>query len=129
LNFSPIAVADGLPLKVMSYNVWLGNKNLAAAAKLIGEERPDILLLQELGPNNFQNFVDNLKSLYPDKRLQFDYVPEMDQAIISRYPIKPLGADKKKAEPKRCVLKPLLANLQCLTYTHIIPGGDVVIST
>lgn len=105
LNCSPIAVADGLPLKVMSYNVWLGNRNLAAAAKLIGKEQPDILLLQELGPNNVQNFVDNLKGLYPDKRLQFDYVPEMNQAIISRYPIKPLGADKKKGRAQKVRLE------------------------
>ena len=85
----------------MSYNVWLKNRNLAAAAKLIGEEQPDILLLQELGPNNVQNFVDNLKSLYPDKRLHFDYVPEMNLAIISRYPIKPLGANKEKGRAQK----------------------------
>ena len=78
---------------------------MAAAIKLIREERPDILLLQELGPNNVQSFVDNLKGLYPDQRLQFDYVPEMNQAIISRYPIKTLGTDKKKGRAQKVRLE------------------------
>ena len=105
LNRSPITVADGLPIKVMSYNIWLGNKNLAAASKLIEAEKPDILLLQELGPSVAQNFVDNLKGLYPDKRLQVDYVPDMNQAIISRYPIKPLGADERKGRAQKVRLE------------------------
>ena len=105
LNCSKTAVADGFPIKVMSYNIWLKNRNMAAAAKLIREEQPDILLLQELGPDNFQDFVDKLNGLYPDKRLQVDYVPDMNQAIISRYPIESLDADKKKGRAQKVRLE------------------------
>lgn len=101
LNCSKNAVAHGLPLKVMSYNVYSENRNLADAAKLIREEQPDILLLQELRPDRIQEFVDNLNGLYPDKRMLFDYVPEMEQAIISRYPIERLGVDNRKGRVQK----------------------------
>jgi endonuclease/exonuclease/phosphatase family metal-dependent hydrolase len=105
LNCSKDAVADGQPLKIMSYNVCSNNRNLVEAAKLIRKEQPDILLLQELRQKRFQKFIDNLKGLYPDKRMQFDYIPEMEQVVISHYPIERLGVDKKKGRAQEVRLE------------------------
>jgi endonuclease/exonuclease/phosphatase (EEP) superfamily protein YafD len=105
LNCTQSAVADGLSLKVMSYNVCSKNRNLTEAAKLIMEEQPDILLLQEIGTDGFQGFLDNLHGLYGDKQMLFDYVPEMEQAVISPYPIKRLEVDWKKGRAQKVRLE------------------------
>ena len=101
LNCSQISAVYGPSLKVMSYNVWGHNRNLAASAHLVKTEQPDILLLQELNPDHLPVFIDHLDGLYPDKPMQFDYVSEMNQGIISRFPIAPLSADEEKGRAQK----------------------------
>lgn len=94
------ARADGASFKVMSYNVLRDNKNMKAVARVIRQEQPDILLLQELRSEQVQALTDRLASLYPEAKLHIAYEPEILQAVISRYPLTPMGAipDKGRAQ-------------------------------
>jgi vancomycin resistance protein VanJ len=98
LNVAPLflpspglALASRTPFKVMSYNIWGHNHDGAAIAKVIRQEQPDILLLQELGSASGQTLKAELTDLYPDSDLYFAYEPAMRQAIVSRYPLKPMA--------------------------------------
>ncbi|MFC1505050.1 endonuclease/exonuclease/phosphatase family protein [Thermodesulfobacteriota bacterium] len=93
---SPVIDVNELFIKVMSYNIWSKNKNLNAATKLIKSVQPDILLLQEIGPKYFEEVRESLEDLYTDCTLYFDYAPQINQAIISRFPIEPLGMYRNK---------------------------------
>jgi vancomycin resistance protein VanJ len=105
LNCSPAAVADGVPLKVMSYNVWRNNPDMAAVAGVIRSEKPDILLLQEIKPGSFQELASRLTDLYPEDRLQLAYAPHILQAVVSRYPLTPLEASPQKDRAQKVQLQ------------------------
>ena len=107
LTFAPLflprpesVLAASVPLKVMSYNVWYHNENVADATRLIRQEQPDILLLQELTPVMARALTDELVDLYAESQLHFAYEPEVYQGIISRYPLTPvdLAYDKGRAQ-------------------------------
>ena len=100
-NCSKVVNAEGPYIKVMSYNIWDQNRTFDAAIELIRREKPDILLLQEIRPDHFQYVVDNLNSLYTDAPLSFEYVPEINLAVISRYPMFPIGADIDKGRAQK----------------------------
>jgi endonuclease/exonuclease/phosphatase (EEP) superfamily protein YafD len=95
--------SDQPSMKVMSYNVWAENKNIAQSVQLILQQRPDILFVQELIPEKFDRFIDGLKDLYLEKALNVHYIAQMNQAIVSRYRIFPLEAadDKGRAQVAR----------------------------
>jgi endonuclease/exonuclease/phosphatase (EEP) superfamily protein YafD len=80
----------------MSYNIWNKNRNPAAAIELIRREKPDILLLQEVNTDHFQYLITHLNSLYGNTPLSSEYIPEMKQAVLSHYPMLPIGADIDK---------------------------------
>jgi endonuclease/exonuclease/phosphatase (EEP) superfamily protein YafD len=108
LTFAPLflprlesALAASLPLKVMSYNVWYHNKNVASVAGLIRREQPDILLLQEITPAMARRLKDELVDLYPEGQLYLAYEPEVYQGIISRYPLTPLDLAYDKGRTQR----------------------------
>lgn len=105
LKCSQTNVTHGFTLKVMSYNVWSKNSNMSAAVKLIREEIPDILLLQELGYDSMQFLLNDLNDLYPEKRLHFDYIPKMNQAIISKFPIEPIGSEREKGRAQMVLVE------------------------
>lgn len=81
------ALAVQQPIKIMSYNVWRKNKNMSAVAKIIRQEKPDILLVQELGLNQIPTFIEALNGLYPDAEFHLAYERRLLQAVVSRYPI------------------------------------------
>ena len=101
LNCSKVANAEGPYIKVMSYNIWNQNRTPAAAIELIRREKPDILLLQEVNSDHFQYLITHLNSLYGDTPLSSEYVPEMKQAVLSRYPMFPIGADIEKGRAQK----------------------------
>ena len=74
-------------IKIMSYNIWVENKNMIAVAEVIGRVKPDILLLQELRQYHYDSLIRELKKIYHDNEIQFAYAPRLKQAIISCYPI------------------------------------------
>lgn len=85
-----IASAGNTPLKVMSYNVLVINRNVPAMADVIRQQQPDILLLQELTPRVARELQPYLAALYPDQNFYFAHDFDTYQAILSRYPLSPV---------------------------------------
>ncbi|MBN1219342.1 MAG: endonuclease/exonuclease/phosphatase family protein [Anaerolineae bacterium] len=102
---SPVALADNMPLTVMSYNVWGRNQNIASAIDVIREEQPDILLLQEVTWRTASALMAGLTYLYPDGELHTAFDPSTGQAIISRYPLTPLGPSFKKERTQKVLIE------------------------
>jgi vancomycin resistance protein VanJ len=107
LTFAPLflpatsgVLAANTSLKVMSYNVWYRNRNVAEVARLIRQEQPDIVLLQELSPKMAQALKEQLVDLYGSDPLYLAYEAEVYQGIISRYPLMPveLAEDRGRAQ-------------------------------
>jgi vancomycin resistance protein VanJ len=107
LTFAPLflprpgdVLAAGESFKVMSYNVYYRNKDTTKMADLIREEKPDILLLQELSPGRARKLQAALADLYPDGQLYLAYEEEVSQGIISRFPLTPveLAYDKGRTQ-------------------------------
>ena len=96
LNCLQAADSNRAFIKVMSHNIWKNNHNPKAAIELIRREQPDILLLQEIYIDVFQKFLKDLNHLYTDKPLQYEYIPEIKQAVISRFPIIPVSTNIEK---------------------------------
>jgi endonuclease/exonuclease/phosphatase (EEP) superfamily protein YafD len=86
-----LAAGSSSSLKVMSYNIWGRNQAYEAIAERIRVEQPDVVLLQEVGPTAAHRLTYELADLYEGGRLNFDYQRSVGQAIISRYPLTPLG--------------------------------------
>jgi vancomycin resistance protein VanJ len=85
-----IVAASNTPLKVMSYNVLVINRNIPAMAAVIRQQQPDILLLQELSPHMGRALQDSLADLYPGQGFYFAQDFDTSQAILSRYPLSPV---------------------------------------
>jgi vancomycin resistance protein VanJ len=83
-NCKPTANAGGQKIKVMSYNIWSNNSSMKACAAVILKESPDILLLQEIRPDQMSALEVELRP----EGLNMAFDPGTEQAIISRYPIK-----------------------------------------
>lgn len=79
--------ADGhLPLKVMSFNIWLENWDRPGTARSILRHDPDIVLLQEYAPNRYKR-QKALKKRYP-YQARCGYWRNCTLAILSKYPLK-----------------------------------------
>ncbi len=94
LTFAPLflprpqgVLAASTSFKVMSYNVWYHNEQPADVARLIRQEQPDILLMQELTPEMARILTRELADLYPDGQLYLTYEPKVLQGIFSRFPL------------------------------------------
>ena len=89
---------SGHPLKVMSYNIHQLNREISKAAALIAEEKPDILLIQEIESHNFSGLIRVSANLWADESLHYEYESIIQQAVVSRYPLRRIGfsADKNR---------------------------------
>jgi vancomycin resistance protein VanJ len=96
---APLA-SHGVPLKVMSYNVWSENPSLLPAAKLIREQDPDILLVQEISREQLRELTLSLEKPAGAASQEWNvaYAPRAMQAVVSRYPLTPLMSDRKLAK-------------------------------
>lgn len=97
------APADGIPLRVMTYNIRSGNGNLAGTAAAIRAERPDVIALQEVDVHwaARSDFADEATELGRRLDMQVRFAPiyvisdsdttkrrrEFGVALLSRYPI------------------------------------------
>ena len=79
--------ADGRPLRVMTANLLISSNNLRPVRALIGVEQPDIVALQELGPEMAKQLAQALRSRYPYQILVPSEAPD-GLGILSRYPIR-----------------------------------------
>jgi endonuclease/exonuclease/phosphatase family metal-dependent hydrolase len=84
--------------------VWEYNKNLSAVAKVIKQEKPDILLLQEIRSNGIQTIKNSLGKLYSNGILHIAYGPKIMQAVISRYALKEIEASPEKARAQKVII-------------------------
>lgn len=100
VSFAPLflppattVLAGGISFKVMSYNLLYVNRDVAAISRLIRQEQPDILLMQEVTPFHARHLPAALADLYPGQSLHVAYASDIGQAIISRYPITSEGTN------------------------------------
>jgi endonuclease/exonuclease/phosphatase (EEP) superfamily protein YafD len=91
------------PLKVLSYNTWSRNHDVDRIASVIGEQRPDIVLLQEIQPKVFEGVELALRRAVPG--LHSVYQPRLEQGILSRYPVKSSVAMEAKGQALKVVLQ------------------------
>ena len=110
LTFAPLflprpstALAGKESFKVMSYNIWGWNQNPEAMIKLIHQQQPDILVLQEVTPRLAYLLQTELVDLYPDASLHLAYESKIGQAIVSRYPLTPVEATYKKGRTQKVI--------------------------
>lgn len=87
LFWSRATAADNVTnaFKVVSYNAWSKNYAIDSIARVIKEQKPDILLLQEITPKNFEGLAKRLQDLYSGEKVHFSYEPGMLLAVVSRY--------------------------------------------
>jgi endonuclease/exonuclease/phosphatase family metal-dependent hydrolase len=111
------------PVKVVSLNMQHGLGGLGAVAKYLGDEAPEVILLQEAGP--VQNYPDP-KTTHPDfLRLfkNFFVVTDgQDLLIASKYPFRNHRVDDLP-EPRG------KADKRILVAEIIHPSGDICAAT
>ncbi len=102
---SSLALAGSQSFKVMSYNIWWHNPYNGEATALIKKVEPDILLLQEITPTAFYELRNELIDLYPEDELHTAYGPGIGQAIISRFPLRPIEAGSFKDRTQKVIIE------------------------
>jgi endonuclease/exonuclease/phosphatase (EEP) superfamily protein YafD len=81
-------------LKIVSLNLWDGNRDVEAAARFLEDERADVVVLQE-AHRLYAALIERLKGTYPHA-----YCPHRDcsQALLTRAP--PLEVGKEDVPPR-----------------------------
>lgn len=73
------------PLRVMSWNVWIGNQSHSEVLRAIRERDPDVLVLIEVGPWHRESLGELLQVEYPQSK----WIPQSNArgiAMLSRIP-------------------------------------------
>lgn len=94
---------DGIPLKVMSYNVWWKNSNVAGMAEVIRTQKPDLLLLQEIDRDRLNLLVKDLDGLYSQKPYVVFEEHEF-QAMISHFPLAQVAEERGTGRTQKVVV-------------------------
>lgn len=85
-----VGAAEGIPLRVMTINLTVENRDVAAFAAVVGSEAPDVVAVQELGIEMARSAGPMLWERYPYQALH----PRRSDAgmgVLSRYPLRELG--------------------------------------
>lgn len=113
LTHIPLFINSPLPnqsdlagLKVMSYNVWTHNRDLAATVRVIEKTKPDILLLQEVPRQGAEQLQEQLSHLFPGEQGDFVYDSRTSLATFSRYPLTSQAVKVKGSLQKTLVQTP-----------------------
>ena len=107
-----VLAAEAAPLKVMTYNVWLGfnkKKNLAAGTEWIKSQNTDVLALQELKGFGQERLEEAAKAWGHDHALIFDRKGGFPQGLTSKTPIEKIEQIQPENNPK------LRGTLHCKT--------------
>lgn len=84
-------------LRVLNWNVWLNSifppsgPRRDSFERILRAVRPDLLCLQEIGPDRageLAGILDLLLPLEHDRRWQVHFAPNGDNAVVSRYPLR-----------------------------------------
>lgn len=115
--------ADAPALKVMTFNVWSENRQVEAMARIIRQERPDILLLQEIRSRRFDELHRALAGLHEEGSLFFAYDPELLQAVVSRYPVVPLESLRHRGQAQKVAVQLPSATVTVINVHPLRNGG------
>lgn len=97
------ALAENQKIRVMSFNVWAGNRDIAAIDNLLRQVQPDVLLLQEVTYGMAINLQRIAPGLY-DGQYYWAYEPDIGQAILSRYPLTPTAHSFEQGRVQKAVI-------------------------
>jgi vancomycin resistance protein VanJ len=123
LHNPSVSSADSEPIKIMSYNVWRDNNDMKGVAKVILEEQPDILFLQELKINHARELIKALVNLYPESQPNIAFEPNLLQAVISRYPIISTQALPKRGKAQKVMLRLLKGQITLFNVHPVRQSG------
>jgi len=113
----------GDALKVLSYNTWSKNHEIDRIARVIKNQKPDILLLQELNYTVFEKLMGCLEDLYSGQEVHFTYVPRMLLAVVSRYPVETASGLEEKGRVQRVVLRSPVGPIAVFNVHMLRRGG------
>lgn len=88
----PPTQADMRPLRLMTFNMWEGNRRLTDTVKVIWDnDLPDIVALQEVSYSMQRALVKTLGAHYPQR--DFGHSGRGGLGVLSRYPLKRVSSD------------------------------------
>jgi vancomycin resistance protein VanJ len=120
---APAAAASGPTLSVMSFNTWSRNRDAPGIARVVLEAGPDLLLLQEIPPDVFRRVLPLLRELYGGGAVHAAYEPEIQQAVVSRYPLGPSIAMRDKGQAQKVTLHLPAGAITVLNVHPLRAGG------
>jgi len=85
LTVAPASAAGRETIKLVTFNVWIHNRNSAALERFLRAELADIVILQELHPDVAGPLTHALRDLYPST-VHCTGQKSCDGAILSRRP-------------------------------------------
>ena len=103
----PPAPPAAFKLKVMSFNVWSRNSDILEVVRVIKQENPDLLLLQELPAKDVKQIATQLAGVFPGPQNNFLYDPKKLLATFSRYPLTLRNSETKSSVQKVLVQTPV----------------------
>lgn len=136
----PIAVAAGISLpyliprppdlsparlRVMNFNILFSNPDMGTVAALVRREQPDLVMLQEVQPEQFLALQDTLSGAYPYARAAPRH-PYGTTAIFSRHPVEEWRV-VETGEDRRALLARVRIDGQMVTAisAHLLSYGLV----
>ena len=129
-------VTSATPLRVMSFNVWLSTAgtNLDDIARVIHEENPDIVALQEMEADAaapLQAKINALQANTDPGRAPYAYAVTdrwTEQAILSRFPIRRLGVEREQSRVLKTQVEMPSVSVQVWSIhafrTNVLPGRN-----
>jgi endonuclease/exonuclease/phosphatase (EEP) superfamily protein YafD len=112
-------------LKVMSINLWSENNDLVAIERLIADERPDVLLLQEAYGAKFDELLERLDDTFPTNVSRYQHCSARVLSILPLIEIveqRLAGADCATAAV-RLALPERLGGGELLVASVHLPGA------
>ncbi len=111
----------GFQLKVMSYNVWRENLNIPGIAEVIRNQKPDLILLQEIHIDKLRTLITELDDLYPNETY-VTFEERKLQAMISLFPLKRVDAGHEKGRAQKAIVSTPNGPITVLNV-HAYRGG------
>lgn len=110
-------------LKVISYNTWSKNLDTERIARVVKEQKPDVLLLQEVKPAVFESLIKHFHDLYTDHEMYFSYEPQLLLAVVSRYPMENSAGITGKGRVQRVFLHSPVGRISVFNVHMLRRGG------
>jgi endonuclease/exonuclease/phosphatase (EEP) superfamily protein YafD len=117
------APPSAMTLEVMSYNTWSRNHDARRIAHVIRTQAPDLLLLQEILPEVFDDVMDLLPDLYGGSPVHCAYDPTIRQAVVSRHPVEPRASMPEKGQAQEVVVRSPGGPITVLNVHPLRHGG------